>query len=74
MENKPSVWLYIDSAGVQKGPVPPAVLLKLFEKGLGGISGSTMVWQAGAPEWSPMSKVRSLLLFELCNNMLIDNC
>lgn len=50
-------WFYIDSLGAQKGPIPCKVLERLLDKGLGGVSGSTLVWQPGNSEWLPMTQV-----------------
>lgn len=50
-------WLYIDNATrEQKGPLPPSVLLRLLDKGI-GISNSTLVWKFGMIEWMPISSV-----------------
>lgn len=49
-------WLYIDSSGLQKGPVPANVLERLLEKGV-GISANTLVWKAGMTTWLPLAQV-----------------
>ena len=49
-------WMYIDSYGEQKGPLPASLLLRLLDKGI-GISGSTLVWKADMPAWLTMNAV-----------------
>jgi hypothetical protein len=54
-------WHYADSSsGVQKGPVPAIVLLRLLEKGV-GVNGQTLVWKAGMDAWQPAANVSSRL-------------
>jgi hypothetical protein len=49
-------WMYVDSLGSLKGPIPTNILLKLLEKGI-NISGETTVWKEGMAEWEKMANV-----------------
>jgi hypothetical protein len=55
--NANSAWFYVDSSGNQKGPVTSMVLLKLYEKGAGGVNANSLVWQQNLTSWEPMSQV-----------------
>lgn len=45
-------WYYSEN-GAQKGPVTEATLRSLFAQGT--IDASTLVWQAGMPDWQPLA-------------------
>lgn len=50
-------WLYTDTQGAQKGPLPEPVLCKLLERGTGLVDGTTLVWKQGMDGWKPMQEV-----------------
>jgi hypothetical protein len=57
-------WMYVDSLGSLKGPIPTNILLKLLEKGI-NISGETTVWKEGMTEWEKMANVSRELAVEI---------
>jgi hypothetical protein len=55
-------WMYVDSSGSLKGPIPCTILMRLLEKGI-NISGETTVWKEGMEEWEKMSEVCFFFFF-----------
>jgi hypothetical protein len=49
-------WMYLDSTGSLKGPIPTNILMRLLEKGI-NISGETTIWKEGMEDWEKMSEV-----------------
>ena len=54
----PTLWCYINGAGVQLGPVDEIMLQKALRSG--NISPSTMVWTDGMDQWAALAQVPTL--------------
>jgi HIV Tat-specific factor 1 len=55
----PTLWCYINGAGVQLGPVDEMMLQKDLRSG--NISPSTMVWTDGMDQWAALAQVPTLM-------------
>lgn len=58
-------YLYVDSNGQQKGPLPLNVLENLLRKGAAGITSLTLCWTNGMDTWKPLIEVIIYLFFYL---------
>lgn len=68
-------WYYIDGNGVQKGPLPATILVKLLEKGV-GVSSNTLVWKNGLISWVAACTIypfQSICEFQQTQWYFIDN-
>jgi hypothetical protein len=55
-----SRWMFMDSLGKQKGPVPRDTIERLLRKNV--VQWACNAWTDGMAEWKPLSGVRRLLM------------